>query len=191
MTIYRCSDPREKSVRAHHASLPQVLNAVLTRDHCSASDFVTAVPTADNCAPPIQMARSASMWLGAATATVTVGICLAFLLQPSTTPAPLRAEQVQCKLPAKNEAIRRFSEILQFRTISSLQADNHVQDASEFSRLHEFLETSFPTAYARLSVEKASACALQPYFVQPAYELLTISLTSAWSHPFIWVCLAY
>jgi len=69
---------------------------------------------------------------------------------PAAVHAPL-----QCEVSDFDGAVRRFSEILQFQTVSDALAAGHTHAPDEFDKLNGWLAASFPTVWERLTVEKA------------------------------------
>lgn len=99
----------------------------------------------------------ASSWVKAALSCAVLAVVFAFLLRPSAVEPIGPPSQVKCKLPPSGQILQRFSQILQFRTISNMKAtSNHVDEQAvpEFASLHAWLESSFPIPFSRLEVQK-------------------------------------
>lgn len=96
-----------------------------------------------------------SRWLAA----LGVAALLAAFVAVTLRPVPItisRQATHSCTTPDREASIQRFSRILQFQTIASIQAHRHVRDESEVLRLQEFLANSYKAAYAHLDQQKVA-----------------------------------
>jgi hypothetical protein len=82
---------------------------------------------------------------------------------------------LQCEVADFDGAVRRFSEILQFRTVSDALAAGHTHAPGEFEKLNDWLAAAFPTIWERLTVEKARPPPLSPRRRGPASALQAIA----------------
>ncbi|KXZ52045.1 hypothetical protein GPECTOR_10g1068 [Gonium pectorale] len=66
-----------------------------------------------------------------------------------------------CMAPEEaDQAVQRFSRLLQFRTVSNPGADHHVEEPEQFRRLHEWMAGAFPEAWETLEVEQVGSAGL-------------------------------
>ncbi|KAG2445338.1 hypothetical protein HYH02_008803 [Chlamydomonas schloesseri] len=64
------------------------------------------------------------------------------------------AEQACLVAEELDAAVQRFSQFLQFRTVSSPLVPHHTVEPDEFRRLHEWMPTAFPEVWETLEVEE-------------------------------------
>lgn len=101
-------------------------------------------------------------------AILAVAVSLLHLIGPSTDIHPLsKFEHVDVRVKDPHAAVQRFSEGLQFRTVSRSNESNHIVDSKAFAGLHAHLERSYPLVKQHLHVEKASTlfCAHRPWML--------------------------
>lgn len=65
-------------------------------------------------------------------------------------------QHVQMDLQDGHGALRRFADGLEFKTVSSFQQANHVEDEEQFEMLHEHLQKSYPAVHESLDLEKVT-----------------------------------
>ncbi|PNW82050.1 hypothetical protein CHLRE_06g271700v5 [Chlamydomonas reinhardtii] len=64
------------------------------------------------------------------------------------------AEQTCLVAEELDAAVQRFSQFLQFRTVSSPLVPHHTVEPDEFRRLHDWMPTAFPEVWETLEVEE-------------------------------------
>jgi hypothetical protein len=69
-----------------------------------------------------------------------------------------QADFKPCHFPNVTAAVQRFSQVIQFKTVSDLSTSNHVRYPEEFSKLDAFLQAAY-TGRVVLHIASASAAA--------------------------------
>ncbi|GMH42888.1 hypothetical protein BSKO_10807 [Bryopsis sp. KO-2023] len=69
------------------------------------------------------------------------------------------AHPIECSVSG-DEALKRFSKILSFETVSQADTEDHTKDSQTFSDLHGYLEEAYPLIYSKLNVEKVCGWSL-------------------------------
>lgn len=115
--------------------------------------------------------HSLASMLSAAMGVAAVAVSLLLYIEPS--PATLFSSLpdfrgVEIGVRDGQAALQRFSKGLRFRTISSSNHTNHVDNEDTFRDLHAYLEDSFPLVHDQLHVEQAS----DPAGLKPITESL-------------------
>jgi hypothetical protein len=95
-----------------------------------------------------------------------------FELKEAVILGPPEFEHVNVTLADPAAVVQRFAGILKYRTVSDMQADNHVIDKDEFSGLLKYLEASFPVVWSKVSIEKVRTLPSQGFAASPLAILL-------------------
>jgi hypothetical protein len=75
-------------------------------------------------------------------------------LKESVILGPPEFEHVNVTLADPTAAVQRFAGILKYRTVSDMEADNHIVDKDEFYGLLKYLEATFPVVWSKVTIQK-------------------------------------
>jgi len=83
-----------------------------------------------------------------------IGCAIRLASGPSGREDQVEVNNVHVNLVSPEMAVEHFSEILKFRTISSLASKNHVEKPEEFRKLHWCLRTQWLSVFKALEVQE-------------------------------------
>lgn len=83
-----------------------------------------------------------------------LGCAIRLAFEPSSGIDQVEVENVHVNLVRPELAVKHFSEVLKFRTVSSLTSDNHVELPEEFRKLHRCLRTQWLNVFKALEVQE-------------------------------------